>query len=72
MQKRSFCPTRIDQVMDSMVGCSLLSFLDCYSGYHQIHLKVEDQIKKTSFITPSGAFCYITMSFKLKSVGAMY
>jgi hypothetical protein len=33
-----------------------LSFLDCYSGYHQILLKEEDQIM-TSFITPFGAFC---------------
>jgi hypothetical protein len=33
---------RIDQLVDSMVGCSLLSFLDCYSGYHQIPLKEED------------------------------
>jgi hypothetical protein len=24
----------IDQVKDSKAGCSLLSFLDCYSGYH--------------------------------------
>jgi hypothetical protein len=36
---------------DSMAGCVLLSFLDCYSGYHQIALKEEDQIK-TAFITP--------------------
>jgi hypothetical protein len=25
---------RIDQVMDSTAKCSLLSFLNCYSGYH--------------------------------------
>jgi hypothetical protein len=25
---------RIDQVVDSTAGCNLLSFLDCYSGYH--------------------------------------
>jgi hypothetical protein len=25
---------RIDQVIDSMAGCDLLCFLDCYSGYH--------------------------------------
>ena len=25
---------RIDQVIDSTAGCVLLSFLDCYSGYH--------------------------------------
>ena len=29
----------IDEVVDSTVGCELLSFLDCYSGYHQISLK---------------------------------
>jgi hypothetical protein len=59
----------INQVVDSIAGCSLLCFLDCYPGYHQIPLKVEDQIK-TSFITPFGAFCYTTMPFELKSAGA--
>jgi hypothetical protein len=61
----------INQVMDSTVSCSLLSFHDCYSGYHQIPLKLEDQIK-TSFITLFGAFCYTTMPFGLKSAGATY
>jgi hypothetical protein len=54
-----------------MASCSLLCFLDCYSGYHQIPLKVEDQ-EETSFITPFGAFCYTTMPFGLKSAGATY
>jgi hypothetical protein len=62
---------RIDQVVDSTAGCSLLSFLDCYSGYHQIPLKKDDQIK-TSFITLFGAFCYTTMPFGLKSAGTTY
>ena len=47
----------IDEVVDSTAGRELLSFLDCYSRYHQISLKEEDQIK-TSFITPFGAYCY--------------
>jgi hypothetical protein len=55
MQKDPFDLPRIDQVVDSTIGCNLLSFLDCYLGYHQIPLKVEDQIK-TSFITLFGAF----------------
>jgi hypothetical protein len=54
-----------------MANCSLLSFLDCYSGYHQIPLKEEDKIK-TSFITPFGAFCYTTMPFGLKSAATTY
>jgi hypothetical protein len=62
---------RIDEVVDSMAGCELLSFLDCYSGYHQISLKEDNQVK-TSFITPIGAYCYTTMSFGLKNTGATY
>jgi hypothetical protein len=61
----------IDQVMDSTTGYNLLSFLNCYSVYHQIPLKVEDQIK-TYFITPFGAFCYTTMPFGLKGASAIY
>ena len=62
---------RIDEVIDSIAGCELLCFLDCYSGYHHISLKEEDQIK-TSFITPFGAYRYTTMSFGLKNAGATY
>ena len=61
----------IDQIIDSTTGLALLSFLDCYSGYHQIALHKEDQ-SKTSFITPFGAYCYTTMSFGLKNTGATY
>jgi hypothetical protein len=69
--KDHFGLPRIDQVVDSTVGCVLLCFLDCYLGYHQIMLKEEDQIK-TAFITPYGTYAYKTMSFRLKNVGATY
>nr|AAX96554.1 retrotransposon protein, putative, Ty3-gypsy sub-class [Oryza sativa Japonica Group]ABA93240.1 retrotransposon protein, putative, Ty3-gypsy subclass [Oryza sativa Japonica Group] len=69
--KDPFGLSRIDQVVDSTAGCELLSFLDCYSGYHQIRLKESDCLK-TSFITPFGAYCYITMPFGLKNAGATY
>jgi hypothetical protein len=61
----------IDQVVDSTAGCVLLCFLDYYSGYHQIALKEEDQIK-TVFITPLRTYAYKTMSFGLKNAGATY
>jgi hypothetical protein len=61
----------IDQVIDSMAACDLLYFLDCYSGYHQIAIKEEDQ-EKTAFITPFGAYCYTTMFFGLKNADATY
>jgi hypothetical protein len=69
--KDSFELPRIDQVIDSTAGCVLLSFLDCYSSYHQIALKGEDQFK-TAFITPYRAYAYKTMSFGLKNAGATY
>ena len=72
-----YCPKdhfplqRIDQIIDSTAGCEKLSFLDAYSGYNQIRLKVEDQ-EKTAFITPFGVYCYNTMPFGLKNAGATY
>jgi hypothetical protein len=48
-----------------------LCFLDCYSGYHQIALKVSDQ-DKTTFITPHGIYYYTAMTFGLKNAGATY
>ena len=69
--KDPFGLPRIDEVVDFTTGCELLSFLNYYSGYHQISLKEDDQIK-TSFITPFGAYCYTTMSFELKNARATY
>jgi hypothetical protein len=69
--KDPFGLPRIDEVVDSTASYELLSFLDCYFGYHQIPLNKDDQIK-TSFITPFSAYCYMTISFGLKNTGAMY
>jgi ribonuclease HI len=62
---------RIDQIVDSTAGCETLSFLDAYSGYHQIKMKESDQLT-TSFITPFGTYCYTTMPFGLRNAGATY
>ena len=62
---------RIDQIVDSTAGCELLSFLDAYSGYHQIKMKESDQLA-TSFITPFGMYCYVTIPFGLRNAGATY
>jgi hypothetical protein len=62
---------RIDQIFDSTAGCELLCFLDVYSGYHQIKMKESDQLA-TSFITPFGMYCYVTMPFGLRNAGATY
>jgi hypothetical protein len=35
--------SRICQIVDFTTSCELLSFLDAYSGYHQISLTIDDE-----------------------------
>jgi hypothetical protein len=70
--KDPFPLPRIDQIIDLTMGCATLSFLDAYSVYNQIKLKVEDEEEKTTFITPYGVFSYQVMPFVLKNAGATY
>lgn len=60
--KGNFSLPRIDQLVDSIAGCELLSFLDACSGYHQISMAKEDE-KKTALIMPFVVFCYTKMPF---------
>ena len=60
-----------DQIVNSTSGYETLSFLDAYSEHHQIMMKESNQLT-TSFITPLGSFCYVTMPFGLKNAGATY
>jgi hypothetical protein len=57
---------RIDQIIDSTSGCDLLSFLDAYSGFHQIQMSREDR-KHTAFVIMDGLYCYIVMPYGLKN-----
>ena len=69
--KDPFLLSRIDQIVDSTAGCDLLSFLDAYSGYHQIFMTKEDE-EKMAFITPCGTYCFLRMPFGLKSAGSTF
>ena len=69
--KDSFPLPRIDQIMDASAGHGMLSFLDAFSGYHQIPMHPLDA-EKTSFITPHGLYCYNVMPFGLKNARATY
>jgi hypothetical protein len=64
--KDEFPLPRIDTLVDAAASSELMSLLDCYSGYHQIWMKKEDE-PKTSFITPSGTYCYLWMPEGLKN-----
>jgi hypothetical protein len=70
-QKDEFPLPRIDSLIDAAASSELMSLLDCYSGYHQIWMKKEDE-PKTSFITPSGTYCYIRMPEGLKNAGESF
>jgi hypothetical protein len=69
--KDPFPLSRIDQVVDSMAGSVLLSFLNCYSENHQIALNPDDE-DKTTFIMPHHIYYYKIMTFGLKTAGATY
>jgi hypothetical protein len=69
--KDPFTLSRIDQVVDSTARCEQLSFLNAYSGDHEIAVKEANQ-HATTFITPFGTFYYVSMPFGLKNVGATY
>ena len=49
--KDNFPTPFIDQILDECVGRKVFSFMDGFSGYNQIQIKLEDQ-HKTAFICP--------------------
>ena len=49
----------------------MMSFLDGYSGYYQVMVDEEDQLK-TTFTTKWGTFSYRRMPFGLINVGATF
>jgi hypothetical protein len=69
--KNEFPLPRIDSLVDAAASLELMSLLDCYSGYHKIWMKKEDE-PKTSFITPSGTYCYLQMPEGLKNAGGSF
>ena len=69
--KDNFPLPHIDTLVDNTAGYSLFSFMDGFSGYNQIKMHPED-MRKTTFITLWGTFCYKVMPFGLKNAGATY
>ena len=67
----SFPLPRIDQLMGSTAGHTLLMFMDAFLGYNQIKMAEEDQ-EKTTFIASQGLYCYKVMPFRLKNARATY
>jgi len=60
--KNRYPLSKIDDLMDQLVGARVFSKIDLRSGYHQIKVKDED-MQKTAFRTRYGHYDYIVMSF---------
>jgi len=69
--KDEFSLPNVDLLVDLVVGNSMFSFIDGYSGYNQIHMAAKDA-EKTAFRTPTRNFYYTVVPFGLKNAGAMY
>ena len=55
--KDNFPTPFIDQILDECAGSEVFSFMDGFSGYNQIQIKLHVQ-HKTSFICPWVTFSY--------------
>lgn len=61
----------MDHILQRVIGSSIISLLDGFSGYNKILIQPEDQAK-TVFATPWGTFMYLKMPFGLMNVGATF
>ena len=60
-----------DEVLDTVIVYVAYSFIDCFSGYHQVHIHADDRYK-TAFITEWGAYVWVVMPFSLKNAPPPY
>ena len=60
-----------DEVLESVRGKEMYSFIDGFSGYHQVRITKEDR-HKTTFIIEWGCYQYTIMPFRLKNAPAIF
>ena len=60
-----------DEILNEVVGHECYSFIDGFSGYNQVPIAKEDQMK-TTFVCEFGAFAYKFMPFGLKNAPAAF
>ena len=61
----------MEQILQAVVGSELMSFLDGFSGYNQVLVHPDDQLK-TTLRTKWGTYAYLKMPFGLINAGATF
>ena len=62
---------KMDHILQRVVGSKRIYLLDLFSGYNQVLVHPDDQLK-TTFTTPWGTFMYVKIPFGLMNVGATF
>ncbi len=69
---RTFSPLpSIEQLIDANSKFKILSFMDTFSGYHQIFMDLEDK-EKIAFTIGKDRYYYQMTPFRLKNAKAIY
>jgi hypothetical protein len=69
--KDNFPLPRMDTLVDQDARSEMLSFLDCFSAYHQIWMRKEDK-EFTSFIMLFGTYYVVRMAEGLRNTGTTF
>lgn len=67
-EKDSFLLPPMEQILQSIIGSELISFLDGFSSYNQILIHPSDRFN-TTFRTKWGTYAYQKMPFGLLNIG---
>jgi hypothetical protein len=69
--KDNYHSPNMEFLLQQVIGSTYMSMLDDFSGYNKV-LVVEENIAKTTFITPWETYAYARIPFGLKNPGVTF